>query len=196
MNLRPLLTPVYPVPDRSLDKLTGIMKQVSLPKGHLLFRAGKVENSLYFIEKGIARAYCYYKANEVTFWFGSEGDTTVLSMRSYVENKPSYENIELLENSDLLQIKVADLQQLYTEDVHLANWGRKLAEQELVKTEERLIARQFKTALERYQELIQNKADLLQRVQLGHIASYLGHYSGHLKPYQVRNEIAFTFYHL
>ena len=48
------------------------------------------------------------------------------------------------------------------------------AEKELVKTEERLISRQFRNATERYKALLKYNADLVQRVQLGHIASYLG----------------------
>jgi len=63
---------------------------------------------------------------------------------------------------------------LYNSDIQVANWGRKFAEQELVKIEERFISRQCKTAVERYRELIGNDPDLLQRVQLIHIASYLG----------------------
>ena len=42
--------------------------------------------------------------NEITFWFGKEGNT-VISMRSYVENKPGYENIELLEACELYELK-------------------------------------------------------------------------------------------
>ena len=66
------------------------------------------------------------------------------------------------------------LNHLFSEDIHIANWGRKFAEQELMKTEKRLIAQQFKTATERYQDLIDNSPELLQRVQLSYIASYLG----------------------
>ena len=66
------------------------------------------------------------------------------------------------------------MKQLFLEDIHIANWGRKFAEQELIKTEERLISKQFKNATERYLELLNTNKDLIKRVQLGHIASYLG----------------------
>lgn len=95
-------------------------------------------------------------------------------MKSYVANQKGYEDIELLEDCQLYELKTKDLQALFEKDIHIANWGRKFAEQELVKTEERLISRQFKTATERYKDLLKNHPDLIQRVQLGHIASYLG----------------------
>ena len=95
-------------------------------------------------------------------------------MKSYVEDRPGYESIELLEDCDLYILETESLRKLFNEDIHIANWGRKFAERELVKTEELIISRQFKTSLERYKDLMTNKSDLLKRVQLGHIASYLG----------------------
>ncbi len=79
-----------------------------------------------------------------------------------------------MEDSVLYRIANSTLQELYLHYIGLSNWGRKLAELELIKTEERLINRQFKTAAERYHELISNAPSLIKRVQLGHIASYLG----------------------
>jgi len=149
------------------------VSEVSFPKGHILLEADKVETAIYFIRQGIVRAYANYADNEITFWFGREGDT-ILSMRSYVENRKGYENIELLENCDLYKLQTSSLQALFEEDIHMANWGRKLAEQELIKTEERLISRQVRTASERYRELLRSHPHLIRRVPLGHIASYLG----------------------
>src|SRR5690606_23115049 len=142
-------------------------------KGTLLLRADKVETDIYFIKSGIVRAYSDTENNEITFWFGKEGEA-IISMKSYIENQKGYENIELLENCQLYKIKTQDLQNLYQKDIHIANFGRRFAEQELIKTEERLISRQFKTASQRYNELLKENPSLIQRVQLGHIASYLG----------------------
>ncbi|POY39098.1 Crp/Fnr family transcriptional regulator [Solitalea longa] len=173
MEIEFILNQINTLPAISLEKLTRKLSKVNLRKGTLLFNAGKIESHIYFIEKGIARAFCYSAQSEVTFWFGKEGDV-VLSYNSYIHNKPGYESIELLEDSSVYQLKMTDLQTLFNEDLFIANWGRKLAEFELVKTEERLISRQFKTAAERYKELIEQCPELIQRVQLGYIASYLG----------------------
>ena len=171
--LDPLLDKIYLLPALSRVALKKYIHEVSYPKGYILLRADKVETDIYFIKKGIVRAYAQTPANEITFWFGQEGDI-VISMKSYVENQKGYEDVELLDNCDLYQLKIHDLQQLFGQDIHLANWGRKFAEQELVKTEERLISRQFRTASQRYNELLQKNPALIQRVQLGYIASYLG----------------------
>ncbi|KFF10044.1 Crp/Fnr family transcriptional regulator [Flavobacterium hydatis] len=173
MNSNIIFDKISKLPESSRKTLEENITLVSFPKGHILLKAGKIESNIYFIKKGIVRAYVNQNDSDVTFWFGKEGET-ILSMKSYVENQKGYEDIELLEDCDLYELKTTNLQRLFEEDIHIANWGRKFAEKELIKTEERLISRQFKTASERYNELITNNPDLIKRVQLGHIASYLG----------------------
>jgi CRP-like cAMP-binding protein len=173
MTINQILDNIYPLPAGSQQKLAECIREVFYPKGHILLHADKVEHKIYFIKKGIARGYAYQEENEITFWFGREGDA-IVSMKSYVGNQKGYEDIALLEDCDLYELKTASLQTLFTEDIAIANWGRKFAEKELIKTEERLIALQFKTATERYKTLLQESPDLIQRVQLGYIASYLG----------------------
>lgn len=173
MNIDRIIDQIYELPAGSRAILTENIHEVLFPKGAIVLKAGRVEPNIYFIKKGIARAYSDIAGSEVTFWFGKEGDT-LLSMKSYVLNQKGYEHIETLEACSLYELSVHRLRKLFDEDIHIANWARKFAEQELIKTEERLISMQFKTASERYKELIAKNPDLLQRVQLGHIASYLG----------------------
>ena len=82
--------------------------------------------------------------------------------------------MELMENSVMNLLKRKDLHELFKEDIHIANWGRKFAESEFLQTEERLISLLFTTASERYMKLIQNNPELLQRIPLECLASYLG----------------------
>ncbi len=164
---------VYPLSDDRLQQLSGLLEAVELKKGHLLFREGKTCGDLYFIEKGIARAYCSSGLSDLTFWFGMEGDF-LMSFNGYINKTAGYETIELLEDALLYKVPMAELEHLFQTDIQFANWGRKLTEKELIQTEERFIARQFKTATERYRALLEEMPELLQRVQLGYIASYLG----------------------
>ncbi|MBE9466226.1 Crp/Fnr family transcriptional regulator [Dyadobacter subterraneus] len=159
--------------ENSLSDFISILEKVEYPKGHVLIKAGRIERSVYFVETGIARAYLDKEDREVTFWFGAESDV-LLSYNSFFLGLPGYESIELLEDSVLYKISNEVLQKLYSSDLEIANWGRKLVESELIKTEERFISRQFKTATVRYEDFINSYPNVLQRVNLGHIASYLG----------------------
>lgn len=173
MEIDEILERIHPLPAASREALKAHISEVRCPKGHSLIQAGRVSKTLYFIRSGIVRAYSDTDGGDVTFWFGKEGDV-VISMKSFVSGQPGYEHIETMEASDLYQMKSQDLESLFATDIHLANWGRKLIGRELIKTEERLISMQFKTAQERYLDLLSATPDLLQRVPLCHIASFLG----------------------
>lgn len=173
MEIDEILERFHPLPAGSREALKARISEAQYPKAHTLIRSGRVEKTLYFIRSGIVRAYSNADRGDVTFWFGKEGDV-VISMKSYVSGQPGYEHVETLEACDLYQMKALDLESLFASDIHIANWGRKLIGQELIKTEERLISMQFKTAQQRYLDLISSTPDLLHRVPLCHIASYLG----------------------
>ena len=173
MDIKEIINLRYAMPDASLDRLQQCLTEVSYPKGFRVLESGKVEKNIFFIKKGIVRAYTSVDGKEITFWVGREG-ATLVSMKGYVNDEPGYETMELMEDSVLYVLKRKKLKELFSEDLHIANWGRRYAEMELLSTEERLISMLSAIASERYKELLQKEPDLLQRLPLGSIATYLG----------------------
>ena len=114
-----------------------------------VLESGKVEKNIFFIKEGIVRAYTSVDGKEITFWFGKEG-ATLVSMKGYVNDEPGYETMELMEDSILYVLERKELKELFSEDLHIANWGRRYAEMELLATEERLISMLSAIASERY----------------------------------------------
>jgi len=164
---------VYPLSEAAIQLLTSRLELVEYPKGYHLFKEGRKGSHVYFIERGIARAYSTPDNREMTYWFGTEGDVA-MSYYSYVADRPGYESVELLEDSILYAISHGDLQTLYSTNIEMANWGRKFAEYELIRTEKNFMTQQSLPAAVRYQLLLEQNPQLLRRVQLGYIASYLG----------------------
>ena len=173
MDIKEIINQRYAMPDASLDKLRQCLTEVSYPKGFQVLEYGKIEKDIFFIKKGIVRAYTLVEGKEITFWVGKEG-ATIVSMKGYVNDEPGYETMELMENSVLYVLERKKLKELYLEDLHIANWGRRYAEMELLAAEERLISMLSAVASERYHELLEKEPDLLQRLPLGSIATYLG----------------------
>ena len=168
-----IIDQIYPIPEHSKKIFSKHFNEIKIKKGQLIIKAHQIENRIYFINKGVVRAYSSTPEQDITFYFGEEKDV-IISMNSYVNQTQGYENIEALEDCLLYEIDLNILRQLYEEDIHIANWGRKFAEQELLKTEQRFIDRLIGTSTDRYLKFIAKHPSLLQRVALGHIASYLG----------------------
>jgi CRP-like cAMP-binding protein len=172
-NIEDIINSIYPIPLGSIELLMNIVSIENHPKSSFLFKENKKDRDIYFIRKGVARIYYLSDITEVNLLLAIEGDS-LISLKGYILDEKGYENIEFLENSSVYHLKYSDLQELYETDIHIANWGRKFAEKEFIKTEEKLMSKLFKTATQQYLELLQKHPQLLQRVQLGHIASFLG----------------------
>lgn len=161
------------MPEASLNLLAGEMDKVSYPRGTQILKSGNVERSVFFVRKGIVRAFIEHESRQITFWFGMEG-ATVVSLKSYINGMPGYETIECIEDTSLYMLRRDVLERLFQEDVNIANWGRKFAETEFLKAEEKFIPMLFTTAGERYEALLKKQPELLRRVSQECLASYLG----------------------
>ena len=149
------------------------MEEMKWTKGVHRVEINKVEKDIGLIKQGIGRDFTDVDGKEITFWIGKEG-ATIVSMKGYVNDEAGYETMELMEDSVLYVLKRKKLQELFLEDLHIANWGRRYAEMELLETEQRLISMLSAIASERYRQLVEMDPELLQRLPLGSIASYLG----------------------
>ena len=130
-------------------------------------------NYLYFIEKGFLRGYYYLDTREVTTWFSQENEFATC-FYSFISRQPSVETIQAIEDTTLIRISYDTLQQVYKMYPETERVGRILTETYYLKLEERFLSIQFKSAKERYQNLLKTKPSLLKRAALGQIASYLG----------------------
>lgn len=157
----------------SIHKLEQISEKLTCKRNNLLIKQDKIQKDIYFLASGLARVYYETKDRQITLDFVSPGGT-LISMNSYVHDTPGYENIDLLEDSIVYKIDQKQLFALYETDIAIANWGRKMAELEFIKAEQRTMSKLFNTAQDRYAELLQKYPQYIQRIKLGYIASYLG----------------------
>lgn len=173
MILNNILDQIYILPEISKLRLKSLIIENSYPRNHHLFFANQKVNRFYFLKEGICRAYANREGREVTFWLGKEGDC-IFPLQTLYSIETTYENLELVTSCTFYEIDLQDLQKLFFEDIHIANWGRMSLEREYIKSEKQFITRQFKTASERYYDLLQEFPGITQKIALGVIASYLG----------------------
>lgn len=104
MDIKEIISLKYVLPDVSMEKLNQCLSEVSYPKGFHILETGKVEKNIFFLKRGIVRAYTLIGGKEITFWIGKEG-ATIVSMNGYVNDEPGYETMELMEDSDFYVLK-------------------------------------------------------------------------------------------
>lgn len=142
-------------------------------KNDFLLKQGQIVSSLFLMETGFVRAFFIKNNKEINSWFCAENVITG-SILPVFSGRLSFENIQFLEDSVVYSISVEDLNDLYRKFPELNLIGRKIAEELCVILEERITSLHTESAEERYQSLIAGFPNILQRVSLGHIASYLG----------------------
>lgn len=155
------------------NEILNLGKKISVGKNSILVNQKERSRNLFFIEKGLVRGFYFEGGKEITNWFAREQEFAT-SFYSFITNELSFETIETLEDCNLIQIAHSDLQHLYTKFPETERIGRIITENYYIKLEERLLNIQFRTARERYQNLLQKNPGLLQRASLGQIATYLG----------------------
>ena len=98
----------------------------------------------------------------------------MLRYESLFSGRPSKKAIQVLEDSELISIKSDELTFLFTTHPEIETLFRKIIEAALVDTINRVESIQFHSAEERYTSLLQEAPDVIKRVPLKFIASYLG----------------------
>lgn len=164
---------VYPVSDRSIERLTSSFTRHYLPKRSEIIRGGRFDPHIYFIEKGITRSYCIIDGKEVTTWFSREGDITFGLLDLY-RGEAGFEYVETLESSILYSITIERMNEIYSEDIDIANWSRVVHQECVLSLQSNRIDVISLSAKERHSELLKRHPDIYSRVNLGYIASFLG----------------------
>lgn len=173
MEFKDIVDSIHPLNDEQFSLLEGICEEIEVSKNQNIIHAEKMSPYLYFQKEGICRIYYHKIEREIILGFTFPGEV-LISLNSYIHGKPGYESIQTLEKSKLYRISTEKLQELYKSHTSISNWGRRLAEKEALKIEERLMLRLFKSSSESYEELLKKAPNITNRIKLGYIASYLG----------------------
>lgn len=172
-NLIQQINQIVPLDDIALAKFISVVNATKISKGSILLKQKAIENHIYFIEKGLLCGIIYNHDKDIINWFATENQF-VTSLSSFITQKPSFENIVALEETELYKINYNDLQKLFSEFTAFERLGRILTEQYYVQLEERSLSLQYESAKQRYHTFVQSNSSLLHRISLGQLASYLG----------------------
>lgn len=169
-----LFNAIYPLSDELKSEIIKSSEIINVKKKTILLNAGERGNTIYFIVKGAARIYYLdKKGKETNTWFLFENEL-LISVYGFYTGNPSFEYLETVEDCKLIAVKREKLDEIYLNFMEFNFSGRKLTEFYHMRNEIQANDLRMYSAKERYENLIQRNSKLLQRISLGHIASYLG----------------------
>lgn len=153
---------------------TSLLKKITVTKKEVLLKEGTVCRSIYFVNSGTLRAYYTDKQDkETTIMFGV-ADWWITDMYSFLNQLPALMHIEALESSEVLELSKENMDALYIKVPKFERFFRIIIQNAYVREQVRVIQNLSMTAEERYEIFIQKYPQIVQRVTLKQIASYLG----------------------
>lgn len=174
--MKELLTQIqslYHISKESETALKKICSEKVFDKNSDIQTIGHTCKTIYFIKKGVVRIYYFKDGVDVTESFEFE-NAFVARAESLFTGTPSKKAIQAIENVEVIAIDSPKLFKLFDNYHDLESLFRKITEMAYVSMVNRLESIQFYTADERYKNLIKDHPNVLKRVPLKYIASYLG----------------------
>jgi len=142
-------------------------------KGEFLLKEGQYGDWWGFVYQGLFRSYSYdAEDTEYTNGFFREGSFTC-ELVSFSGAAVSQTNVVALEDSVILCVNRATLDSLFRDYPNFERFGRLLYEKVLVSYKQRNLFRVRLNARERYLHFLKNEPELIKRVPLKYIASFL-----------------------
>lgn len=178
VDLFELLTQAYeePLPYQLLKLLTGLMQEKTFRKNEIVLPEGKVSDRLYFIQRGLLRAYAIDDGVEETTWLRAEGQFAV-TIPSFYDRTPSDQTIQALERTDVFSLSYSEFRKVLKSNLEFSfiaynlqnavllewnEWGRKLKKLDM--------PHRFEWLHDRHPHLIYRTPPIIEK----YLASYLG----------------------
>ena len=155
-----------------LDILESILVPKRYAKGEKILAEGEVCTNIYWIVKGLVRQFYFKNGKELTEYMAAE-NTICMCIESLFREEPTHLQIMAVEPTVLYLIPKADLEAVAMKSVNIQILYRKILEESLILSQKHADMLRFESAQDRYQKLVRRNPELVLRVPLVYIASYL-----------------------
>lgn len=170
-----------------ISSLLSFVHSRKLKKGELFIREGQVSTEVGFLVSGLMRSY--YTTNsgeEITYCFRFPNDL-IAAYSSFITGNKTEENLQAIADVELLVFSKQELNKLINDRLNWVKFLKEIAELQYIELEKRIFQLQKTTALQRYEDLLQNQPEYVQKIPLQYLASYLGISQRHLS--RIRKEL-------
>lgn len=157
-----------------LRELLAIMQKRHCRKGDIIFQRNTVCNSLGYIVNGALRTYCVMESGaEISFLLQVNGDFFG-DYESYLTGERSEFIIEAMMDTEVLLFDKQELDRLTGSDVFWLGFSRTIPDVCFLEAKRRIEDLLFFGPEERYFRLLNRMPEIVQKIPLKFISSYLG----------------------
>jgi len=173
-NLRKSFESKVDLSDEAFNHINSVLRKKFIKRKKDLLHEGEHCRFLAFVEKGCLRSFFIDEhGHESVIQIALEG-SWISDLGSFLAQKEADVSIEAIEDSTVFLLYYDDLERLYDQLPSMDRFFRILYSKAYVNTLNRLNRSKTESAESRYLHLIQTQSNILNRVPLNHIASYLG----------------------
>ncbi len=164
---------LYPLEKEALDQFLECTSIVNYPARQLLVEEGETSKKLYYIIQGAVRSYYLKDGREIIVWLALEDDV-ITAFSSFISQSKSNEYLELIEDSVLAEISHKNLERLISKYHSICRFYTLLLQEAFMDLNNQYQDIHFSTAKRKYETLLSKYPEIINRIPLGYIASYLG----------------------
>lgn len=155
-----------------LDTILSCFNIKEYDNDQTIIRNGQYVTNYYFIVSGGIRIVIDTPDKEVTAWLLFENNF-FSDLESIKSGQPSKSKVLTIGKSTILSIEAEKMHQFYKQHPEWQEFGRKMMEELCLNLVDTLVSFQIMDAETRYLHLLE-KSDIINRVPLKQLASYLG----------------------
>lgn len=159
--------------DETWELIESILSVKECKKGEYIVEEGKICRHIDFIYKGSFRAFSNKDDEDITTGIYLEG-ICLTNMKSLTTVTPSHGYLQALEDSVTARLYKDSLIGIYEKSAELQSVGRAILEGMIVEENEWKEMYTLYDPEERYKFLLQKSPEIIQRVSLQYVASFLG----------------------
>lgn len=172
-KIREIIDNITPFTEEEYKLIEPYFKMITLKKNEILLDEGQICNTFFIVESGLLRNYYNNNGLDVNFSFTMENHFTT-NFEAYVNREPSKIIIQAMEKSTVWEVNTRAYPKVPGSSSAFSTFIRRLALRTLMVNEEHHNMMRMHAPADRYQYIVDKKPELIQKIPLGHLASYLG----------------------
>jgi CRP-like cAMP-binding protein len=157
-----------------MEIIESVITKQFIRKKEKWLREGDVCKQVAFIKSGCLRSYSVDASGTAHVVQLAMPSHWLADLYSFLNQTPSTLYIEAIEDSEILLLHHTKMEELYKQVPRLERYFRILFQNAYIHAQQRLNATLSVSAEDRYKKLVADHPEILQKVPLGYIASYLG----------------------